>query len=156
MPETPMRGAEHLPRLLGRRVVGLRRWVFDLGRANDEFGHGVTTLSLDDGACLTLRPGPMEDYIILQAGAPDLEGLPPQYWTPVDLVENALWHPPPGSVSRIELFTDGVDDVALRLHFQDGGPVVFALIDTDLVLTDSLAMFDSDPAVSPTLRQTIG
>lgn len=156
MSETPMRGAEYLPALLGRRIVGLRRWVFDLGNANDEFGHGVTLLSLDDGSCLSLRPGPMEEYIVLQAGEPDLEGLPSQYWTPVDLVERNLWQPRPGPVSHIEFFTDGVDDVAVRLHFQDGGAVVFALIDTDLVLTDSLAVFDSDPAVSPTLRQTIG
>src|SRR5690606_21621666 len=107
----PLPGQPVLSRAVGQHVRGLRRWVLDLGGANDEFGHGVTVLELDDGA-VTFRPGPNEDFIVAQQGAPAASEFSPEHWTHVDLVSQGLWQPPAGRIDRIELFTDEIEDVA--------------------------------------------
>lgn len=152
MDPRPLQGRLVLSRLLGRRVRGIERWIMDLGGANDEFGHGVTLFHLDDGF-VTFRPGPNEDFIIVEEGAPGRSAFHPNHWTFVDLSAQGLWTPPQGEIDRVELFTDGVDDVAILVHFTSGEQVVTALVNTDLVMASDLAVFGPD--IVPWLRETL-
>jgi hypothetical protein len=126
----------------------VRRWVLDLGGANDELGHGVTTLDLDGGA-ITFSPGPNEDFIVVREGEPGPTELDPKHWTEVAL-ERLV---PRGPLDRVDLLTDGVDDVAVLLRFRSGDELVIALVDTDLVLARDLSVLDGHSTLKTRLRE---
>jgi hypothetical protein len=88
--EMSTRGLENIRQALGKPLTRARRCVFWLGCANDAFGHGITELTFED-AQIVIRPGPNEDYLVVDTGPLDPSGLEPEYWTEVDLVRDYGW-----------------------------------------------------------------
>ena len=150
-----LRGQDILAGVLGKKIGGIHRWVLDLGGANDEFGHGISQFEAN-GNCLVIRPGPNEDFMLVEQGPFNAEQLDPEYWTEVSFANLPGWREPNGAIAQIDLFTDGLEDVGLVFRFEGGESVVFALVDSDLVVGENLSMFDEDPnMVRPRLRETI-
>jgi hypothetical protein len=147
-------GAEHIRQALGKQLTGARRCVFSLGCANDAFGHGITELTFENMK-LVIRPGPNEDYLIVEAQSFDPGSLDPEYWTPVDLVRDHGWQPA-GLLKHVNIFTDGIEDVALVFHFDSGDRFSLVLHDTDASLARELELFETGPdSVLPTLKTRI-
>ncbi len=150
----PTRGLENIRQALGKPLTGARRYVLGLGRANDAFGHGITELTFEDTQ-LVIRPGPNEDYLVVDEGAIDPTGLNPEYWTEVDLVKDYCWRPS-GQLNHVDVFTDGIEDVALIFHFDSNERFSVVLCDTDVALGRELELFGSDPnKVLPVFRARI-
>ena len=154
MSSTPASGVHLLRSVIGHRLRGIRRWVLDLANANDEFGHGITELRFDHQT-LTFKPGPNEDYIIIEIGAVDPNSMDQSYFTEVDLYERTAWAPPSGKLQSVDLFSDGLQDVGILFRFESGETLLIGLIDTDLVLDRDERAFEQDPEVVPVLRETI-
>ena len=150
-----VRGAELLRDALGRRLVGVKRWVFDLGGANDEHGHGATELSFDGEVTLTLAPGPNEDFIVVHRGPWRDRGPAAASFTPVQIPDLEAWTGRAAVVTAIDLLTDGVEDVGVRFRFGNEAAFLIALVDTDLVMAEDDGVFAIDPEVSPSLRETL-
>src|SRR5262245_32333355 len=125
-----IRGLEDVRRALGKRLTGARRYVLGPGRTPDPFGHGITELTFED-AQFVVRPGPNEDYLVVDVGPLDPSGLSPEYWTEVDLVRDQGWRPS-GRLEHVDVFTDGIEDVALIFHFDEGERFSVVLCDTDV------------------------
>lgn len=154
MEPRPIHGLDALRQLLGHHVQGLKRWVLDLGGANSEFGHGVTILEFD-GDVIAFRPGPNEDYIVVEPGAPNSSTMDPEHWTLVDLCERGLWSAPVGKVEGVALYSDGLDDIAALIRFQSGEQLLVALVDTDFTLSVDPSGVASTTGVPTFLRDEI-
>ncbi|MCP3964271.1 MAG: hypothetical protein GY719_41105 [bacterium] len=99
----------------------------------------MTELAFDQ-LLLIVRPGPNEDYIVIEQGAP--KDLDPQYWTPVEAHQSSSLSRFLGArLDSIELFTDGQDDVGLLFHFEGGESFSIVLCDTDLLFAEGLEPF---------------
>jgi len=125
-----------------------------LGRSNDEWGHGITALKFDR-LTLVVRPGPNEDYILVEEGPPrDLDA---EYWTLVEAQQVPDWSGYLGGrLGSIDLYTDGRDDVAVVFHFESGTSFSIVLCDTDLLMAEALEPFDGAlERVTPQLRERI-
>jgi hypothetical protein len=148
------RGLENIRRVLGKRLTGARRYVLGFGRTNDAFGHGITELTFED-AQLVIGPGPNEDYLVVDTGPLDPGGLNREYWTEVDLARDQRWLPS-GRLKHVDVFTDGVEDVALVFHLDSDERFSVVLCDTDVALGRELELFGTDPnKVQPIFRASI-
>lgn len=148
------RGLEHVRRVLGKRLTGARRYVLGLGHTNDAFGHGITELTFED-VQIVIRPGPNEDYLVVDAGPLEPSDLNREYWTEVDLIRDQGWQPS-GQLKQVDVFTDGVEDVALVFHFDSDERFSIVLCDTDVALGRELELFGTDPnKVLPVFRDRI-
>jgi hypothetical protein len=149
-----VRGLDNIRQALGKSLTGIRRYVLGLGRANDAFGHGITELTFED-AQFVIRPGPNEDYLAVETGLLDPNGLNREYWTEVDLVGDYGWCLS-GKLKRVDVFTDGFEDVALVFQFDSGERFSVALRDTDVALGRELELFKTDPnKAQPSFRAKI-
>lgn len=148
------RGLENVRQALGKPLTGARRYVLGLGHANDVYGHGITELTFED-VQLVIRPGPNEDYLVVDVGPFDPSGLDREYWTEVDLVRDCGWRTS-GQLKYVDVFTDGVEDVALVFHFDTAEQFSLVLCDTDVALGRELELFGSDPnRVLPMFRSRV-
>jgi hypothetical protein len=148
-------GIQHIDSVLGRSVIGVRRYVMGLRRSDDVFGHGVTEFDFE-GVKLVVRPGPNEDYLVVEQGEIDRENLDPEYWTKVDLSDEREWMPA-GRLKHVDVFSDGIEDVALVFSFDSGEQCSVVLCDTDVALGRGLERFSTDPnKIRPSLRTRIG
>jgi hypothetical protein len=146
-------GLENLCQMIGKKLTGVRRYVLGLGRANDILGHGITELSFEE-AVLVIRPGPNEDYLVVENGPLEADRLDRDYWTEVDLVRQHAWTIQ-GRLERVQVFTDGAEDVALVFEFDNGEQFSIVLCDTDVAIGRGLERFAGDPHnVRPVLRTT--
>ena len=76
-------------------------------------------------------------------------------WTAVDLVRDKGWHPP-GQLKHVDIFTDGLEDVALVFHFDSEEQFSVVLCDTDVRLGRDLELFEDDPnGVVPVFRTRV-
>ena len=64
------RGLENVRQVLGKRLTAAHRNVLGVERTHDAFGHGITVLAFE-GAQLVVRPGPDEDYLVIDTGSFD-------------------------------------------------------------------------------------
>ena len=148
------RGLEKLRQALGKSLTRGRRYVLGLGRSNDAFGHGITELTFDD-LQLVIGPGPNEDYLVIESGPVDPGGLEREYWTAVDLTRDHEWRLH-GRLKCVDVFTDGIEDVAVLFVFDRGDRFSVVLCDTDVVIGRELEPFASDPnGVEPSFRTRI-
>jgi len=148
------RGLENIRRALGKPLTRARRYVLELGSANDAFGHGITELTFED-AQIVIRPGPNEDYLVVDTGPLDPSELDPEYWTEVDLVRDYGWQLS-GYLKHVDVFTDGIEDVALVFHFESDEQFSIVLCDTDVAIGRELETFGTDPnKVAPVFRARI-
>jgi hypothetical protein len=125
-----------------------------LGTSNDEWGHGITELEFEK-LILTVRPGPNEDYILVEGGSPrDLDA---EYWTLIEAQQVSNWAGYLGlQLESIDLYTDGREDVALVFHLEDGRSFSIVLCDTDLSMAQALEPFGSAlESVTPQLRERL-
>ena len=147
-------GAERLKQVLGRRLVGLTRYVLGFGQSADEQGHGITELEFDFGV-LVLRPGLNEDYILIEEGPPsNLDG---EYWTRVEIQQVPDWLDYLDlRIEAIDVYSDGREDVAIVFHLEDGKNFSIVLCDGDLMMAEALEPFDSAfERVVPRLRERL-
>jgi len=145
---------QNLEHALGKTLSKARRYVLGLGRTNDAFGHGITELTFED-VRLVIRPGPNEDYLVIDAGTVDAGGLNHDYWTEVDLINDQKWLIR-GRLMQVDVFTDGFEDVALVFNFDSNDRFSIVLCDTDVAIGRELELFARDPnKVQPILRTTI-
>lgn len=150
-----IRGFDHLRAALGQRLTGVRRQVLGLGRASDAFGHGITELTFER-VSVVVRPGPDEDYLIVEEGPLDASSLDREFWSEVDLVQERGWKRS-GILQGVEVFTDGVEDVALLFGFDSGERFSLVLCDGDAAVGHKLERFALDPnQVRPALRTRLG
>lgn len=149
-----IRGLENIRQALGKPLTGTHRYVLGLERTNDAFGHGITELIFID-AQLVIRAGPNEDYLVVEEGPFDAQTLNREYWTQIDLIRDRGWHPL-GQLKYVDIFTDGLEDVALVFHFDSNEQFSVVLCDTDVALGRDLEFFETDPnGVRPVLRTRI-
>jgi hypothetical protein len=147
-------GLENIGQALGKSLTRARRYVLGFGHANDAFGHGITELTFED-AQLVIRPGPNEDYIVVDTGPLDPSGLNREDWTEVDLVGDYGWRLS-GHLKHVDVFTDGFEDVALVFQFDSDERFSVVLCDTDVALGRELELFGTDPnKVQPVFRARI-
>jgi hypothetical protein len=152
--EMSIRGLENVRQAVGKPLTGARRYVLGLGRTNDAFGHGITELTFEDTQ-IVIRPGPNEDYLVVDTGPLDPSGLNREYWTEVDLVRDHIWQPS-GRLKHVDVFTDGIEDVALVFHFDSDERFSVVLCDTDVAIGRELELFGADPnKVLPVFRARI-
>jgi hypothetical protein len=150
-----VRGLEHLKSAIGRELTRSHRYVLGLGRSNDPFGHGITEFDFD-GVELVVRPGPNEDYLVVESGPLDARGLDEEYWTEVDLTGDHKWQPR-GRLAHVEVFTDGTEDVALLFVLDSGDRFSVVLCDTDVAIGRGLEPFRNDPNhAEPRFRTQVG
>jgi hypothetical protein len=147
-----VRGLEILSSVIGKSLTGARRYV--LGEPHDAFGHGITELAFED-AKVIVRGGPDEDYLVIETGPLDTTRIEPAYWTEVDLVRDHAWRFS-GTLTRVDVYTFELEDVALLFHFDSGEQFSIVLCDTDVAVGRGLERFADDPnRVRPALRTTI-
>jgi hypothetical protein len=125
-----------------------------LGTSNDEWGHGITELKFDNSLPVVVKPGPNEDYLVVESRP--VSNFDPELWTSVDAKSVKAWTSLLGSTLRaVEFYADGFDDVAIVLYFE-GDTLSFVLSDTDLVMARALEPFESSiEKVHPRLRERI-
>ena len=133
-------GSEHIEKALGKHLTAARRHVLGLGRSNDAFGHGVTELDFEN-VRLVIRPGPNEDYLVIEESPFDANRLDREYWTSVDLMREYAWHSE-GRLQYVDIFTDGIEDVALVFRFDSGDRFSLVLRDTDAAVGRELELFE--------------
>jgi len=150
----PGQGRNILLNVIGHQLHGVRRWVMDLGGANDEFGHGITELTFDNEVVI-FRPGPNEDFIVVENGPVQAVTFDERYFTRVDLECSRSWTTPSGVVKSIDILSDGLEDVGVVFRFETGDTLLIALTDTDLVIARDETVFERDPEVDPVLRETL-
>jgi hypothetical protein len=146
-------GLEHVMCGLGTRVVSVKRFVLGLGLSNDEFGHGITQIDFEN-CSIVVRPGPNEDYLVIELGPVDSRALDPEYWTQVDLSSYVLGMAREGHLSRLDVFSDGVEDVALVFGFDNGGQFSILLLETDVILRENVDAF-KESGVLVSLRRSV-
>ena len=150
-----VRGLDHLGSVVGKELTMTRRYILGLGRANDAFGHGITELTFD-GVQLVVRPGPNEDYLVVESGPLDARRLDQEYWTEVNLARDDRWRPR-GRLAHVDVFTDGTEDVALLFEFDSGDRFSIVLCDSDVAIGRELEPFRNDPnRVEPHFRIRVG
>lgn len=148
------RGLNKLENALGKRLVRARRFVLGLGRSNDAFGHGITELAFN-GTLLVVRPGPNEDYLVIEDGPVDPSGLDRSYWSEVNLTSEFHWGPR-GQLGHVDVFAADSEDVALVFEFSSGEAFSIVLCDGDVAIGQHLEPFVSDPnQVRPEFRTRI-
>ncbi len=113
--EMSIPGLDNIRQAIGKPLTRACRYVLGLGRANDAFGHGITELTFEDTQ-LVIRPGPNEDYLIVDMGPFDPSGLNHEYWTEVNLIRGYSWRMS-GYLKYVDVFTDGFEDIALVFQF---------------------------------------
>jgi hypothetical protein len=146
-------GIEIILPAVGKRLTHARRFVLGLGRSNGPLGHGMTELTFEDST-LTVSPGPNEDYLEITSGPISTQAPASEHWDEVDLAE--LGWGPDGRLRRVDIYSDGLEDVALVFVMDSLETFSLVLCDTDAALGNALELFDSDPnKVRPVLRTTI-
>ena len=152
----PARGLCFLRDALGLKLHGVRRFILGLGASNDETGHGITILTLDERE-VVVRPGPNEDYIEVLPGPFDARQLDSEHWTEVDLTARPAWRSLVGrELEFVDCYSDGVEDVALVFNLAGEQHFSVALCDTDLVVAEELEPFQGDPEQTvPVFRERI-
>ena len=152
----PAFGIEFLRPAVGQVLKGLKRYVVGLGSVNDEWGHGMTEIHFET-TVLTIKPGPDEDYIVIEEGAVRDEDVNPEYDTLVNFSRREDWCSHIGrKVSCVDCFTDGYEDVALVFHLVPEEQFSIVLCDTSLWLAEGLQLFEHDRlGVVPRFRQRI-
>lgn len=143
-------GLEALGAAVGKHLTRAHRHVLGAG---GPFGHGITELTFDD-VQLVVRPGPNEDYLVVESGPLDASALDREFWTAFELTGGA-WGPT-GRLVDIDVYTDGHEDVALVFRFDGGDRFSVVLVDTDVVIARELEPLAGDPnQARPLLRTTI-
>jgi hypothetical protein len=134
-------GTDLVRSVLGARITGVRRYVFLLGRVNDENGHGITEL-MTDATTLAFGVGPNDESIVVAPGPVAPGDLDPTDWTPVITDPAGRWNRLRGRVVRfIDVFTNGLEDVAFVFNLDRKDCFSVALIETNLVLARRLEPF---------------
>jgi hypothetical protein len=157
MVAVPARGLDWIRLLLGQKLRAVTRYVLDLGNANDEWGHGLTELEFEH-ATVTIRPGPNEDYMLIESGPASLSGHEPSYWSRVELSRMEAWSSrhKGGRLRAVDCITDGYEDVALVFSFDTGDQFSVLLANTDLMIAEDLKPLAQDTeVVTPSLRERI-
>lgn len=150
-----IKGFDLFRKAIGQHLVAIVRFVLGLGSSNDELGHGITELHFDNSV-LIIKPGPNEDYIIVEEGSVSDLGLNPEYWTQVNLSEQSKWSALVGHrLECVECYNDGFEDVALIFKLDSEAHFSIVLIDTDLVIAKGLEPFDKHSDSVPQLRHSI-
>ena len=144
----PVRGLDELRAVLGKNLTGAYRYV--LASTKDAFGHGITELEFENTR-VVIRPGPNEDYLVVEQGPLDSTSLRPEYWTKVELFKDSGWQ-----LKEVSVFTDGTEDVALVFAFRSGQQFSIVLCDTDVAIGRDLELFETDPnKIHPVFRTSI-
>lgn len=153
----PARGLAVLRGALGRELGAVARLVLGLGKSNDECGHGITELSFGE-LKLVVRPGPNEDYIVVQEGTLSGQAIDREYWSPVDFSRRPEWkHRLGKTLDFVDCYSDGHEDVALVFHLEGGDHFSIVLCDTDLMIAEELEPFERDPGGTvPVFRERLG
>lgn len=132
---TPLRGLTLLKKILGRKLLHIVRYVLGFSKTNDPSGHGITELHFEEFT-ISVRPGPNEDFIIIEEGEAVAADLNLSYWSKHDLASGNGYADYIGKkLQRVELYTDGLEDIALVFHFEENREFSIVLDDTDLCLT---------------------
>jgi hypothetical protein len=134
-------GMDLVRSVLGAKVTGLRRHVFLLDRVNDENGHGITELVTDLGT-LAIGAGPNDESIVIAPGPVDPDTLDPSLWTPVITDPEGRWNGLRGCTVRfVDVYSNGLEDVAFVFSLSDGKRFSVVLHETNLVLARDLEPF---------------
>lgn len=140
-----LRGRELFDQAIGKSLRAARRHVRLLRNHGDPLGDGVTELDFGD-LTVCLKPGPNDDFIVVEEGQ----------WTPDADSDQAAWttldpfsDPPVGecvgsALNRVFLYSDGVEDIAVKLDFQNNAHFVVVLQDSDLIIASDLSALPHD------------
>src|SRR2546423_14239629 len=106
---TPIRGLTLLKKTLGRKLLRIVRYVLGFPKTNDALGHGITELHFEEFV-ISIRPGPNEDFIIIDQGELDGASLNPSYWSKLELSFRDEFTTYIGKKLRqVDLYTDGIE-----------------------------------------------